>query len=237
MPKVTSSRRNTISARNEATGLLERISISRETIDKFANVGKPRRVYKPVVKPLIKRFDPDFQAEINAQFEQHIDHLKESAQAVADKQREERYLSFLNNMQLQYPLDPYVPPEPLPKELFFRRTKILNRCTEYTNMLEATKKRLKPVKAKLLREEALFKRFNSWDKEKREVSDKIHSLLDCLDQIEGWLKDEDQITNATWRRMRTDFHTIGRISLKNLNKNWLYIKMSLCNAFDNGFHY
>ena len=45
----------TVPARNESTGLIERISVSAETRMKFKDIGKPRKVVKPKNVPLIKR--------------------------------------------------------------------------------------------------------------------------------------------------------------------------------------
>ena len=63
----------TVPARNESTGLIERIAVSTETKMKFKDVGKPRKVVKPNNIPLIKRITtPEERFKLNRAFDQDL---------------------------------------------------------------------------------------------------------------------------------------------------------------------
>ena len=75
MPKATATksiRKNTIIARNEPIGLLERITISPDTRAKFAEVGKRKPVPRAATPPSIRTpsFTPEESAELIDEFMQ-----------------------------------------------------------------------------------------------------------------------------------------------------------------------
>ena len=71
----------TVPARNESTGLIERISVSAETKMKFKDVGKPRKVVKPKNVPLIKRITtPEERFNLNRAFDQDLDRQQMAAE-------------------------------------------------------------------------------------------------------------------------------------------------------------
>ena len=75
---TTSSRRSapySVPARNEVTGLRERITLSKASKAKFTNVGKPRKVVKPKNVLLIKQItDPKEHMLLYREYERHLDH-------------------------------------------------------------------------------------------------------------------------------------------------------------------
>ena len=58
------------------TGKYEKIHLSLQTRRKFANAGKPRKVVKPKNLPLIKRFDPEYQALMAREHEEECARIR-----------------------------------------------------------------------------------------------------------------------------------------------------------------
>lgn len=204
MPKVPRNR--TVFAKHEPAGLLERITISDP--HRFADVGKPRRVYNPPSKPLIRRpFDPEIAREAQEEIERKS--------LLARLLQERRLLDRISD-----PKPPLIDridmragpsfdePKPLP-DLHFCKTKILLCVKEYNDIFGATADRLEPLYAKL----ELDGR-----KVAPETFDKLKQLAEEFDTLYyGLEKRARKLTNKQWRYIKRDLKRIGTVSFTNLS--------------------
>ena len=155
MPKVASSssssaksaRRShhSVIARNEETGIQERITITQDTRERFKHVGQPRKVVKPIVRPLIKRIlSPEYIAERDAAYEADLVYMRQVADIIAQKRRLEERLQnppLLSRISAARPETPE-PVEPEPEKVLpkFHKTKHTRRYTDYAKMVDAAAK-------------------------------------------------------------------------------------------------
>jgi len=222
MPKV--SRKRIVLAKEEPTGLLERIVISNP--HKFDHVAKRRRLPKPVYRPLVHRpFDP-----IRAQeADERIKRLRRLAHLIQKRKLLDRLSDtkppLLERIEPRTP--EYQPPDELPPGLHFRKTKILRRIEEYGNIFEATVERLEPVFLKL----KTAKGISSEVREKLEkMGTEFNTLWTDLDQRGS------KLTNKQWRYIKRDLKRIGRVSFTNLSTRFVEVCNELA-ALDITFAY
>ena len=150
MPKARITK-HTVFARNEETALIERIDISPETRQKYANIGKPRKVVRPrniqkVITPVLS-------------LEERLNLLEETNAEMAEKHlmhdlvmERRKLINRINNPPNPLPLlerlgpapQEYQPPDTHLEQLKFHRTAILLRIQEFAPMLTAVKVRLDP---------------------------------------------------------------------------------------------
>ena len=233
MPKVTSSSpklgRHTIVARNCVTGLLERITPSKEIRDRFKNVGKPRKVVRPKNLPLIRRIDPEFQAIKAQEHDEDLARMAMLSCLLIKKHRLEDRIA-LNNTPAGSPLPvqqeiQFNIPDSLPQ---FKKTKILNRQEEYNRMLEATAIRLQRLYDRLVVET------KNDDEPAIPHIDKLRAIFTRFDNINRSFDEEYQqkLTHSQWRALKRDLKRVGKIDMTSLGTRWRTICMTLVEQED-----
>ena len=237
---TTSSRRSapySVPARNEVTGLRERITLSKASKAKFTNVGKPRKVVQPRHTPLIKRLDPEYRAMIAEDQREHDESLARKcrwAEEIQQKTLFERLnikkaekLSLLQRIELEdSPLDLSEAYNIPAKKI--RKHSTDKRHDEYAKMANATDRRLTTLCRRIVEEG--YDLTQHPDKVVRERYESVTRLVDYVYQVAVLFKDKDKtrhFTNRDWRKLKVDFKAIGRVSLDNLDRNWDFIAKSL----------
>lgn len=145
MPKQTQSksrRRFSVLAKDETTGIFERVTPRATVLEKFENVGKRRKPYKPKVKPVITNplsleertaLQEETELENWARGEQARRFAEENKKSLADR------LSSPTPVQSQDKVEAgdssIEEKKPLPK---FKKSKIMHRIKEYQKILDAT---------------------------------------------------------------------------------------------------
>ena len=214
MPKATFTRRNyhSVLARNEVTALIERIDISRDIRERFADIGKPRKIAPPrstKVKPHVLTLEERLnlaEETVTEMAEKHLLH---------DLIKERNRLDHLTTTPI--PLidritparEEYHPPAPIPDQLKFRKDKILKRIEEHKPMFEAVKARLGPyfnqlaedMTGELIEPADNHKIWQWWGQ--------FQDLYDNIDNV------GHDLTNKEWRGVKGAMRRIGRISLTN----------------------
>lgn len=195
MPKVHPSR--VVLAKHEPLGLLERITIS----NKFKEVGKPRRIPKPVHQSVISRpFDPELAQEA----QEEIDRKGLLARLTQHHSLLDRISASGPSLLERMDLDPtpIIEVKPLPN-IRFRRTKILLRTEEYNNLFAATADRLDPLYDKLKQDGVVSE----------EIRVRLERMGDEFDTLYHGLEERAHaLTNKQWRCIKRDLKRIGRIS-------------------------
>lgn len=217
MPKANHS----VIALNETTGLRERISPHKDIREKYKNVGKPRRVQQPSQQRLIHRvLTPEEYAEIAQEYDKEMVLKRLFSELTLEKRKlEDRISSPPKPLaeRIASP-EPYEEPKPLPKEIKFRKTKIIKRIDEFNNVFTAVHTRLAP----------LFKRLKVEDENKhyglpeRVDFDRRNRLWGFFKQIEEGLENKSiqhELTNAQWRRIRGAMKRVGKVKLDDLEEN------------------
>ena len=235
----TTSRRSapyTIPARNEVTGLRERITTSKATRDKFMNVGKPRKVVKPRSVPLIKRLDPEYREMIAEDQHEHDKSLARKRRW-AEEIQQNSLLKRLNVKKAdKLPLLQRITSEEPPStsttyripEKKIRKISTDKRHDDYKVLINATQTRLDSLYKRIKEEE--YDLTQHPNKHIQERYESVAKLIDYVDQVVGIFKDKDlstHLTNADWRKLKRDVKAIGRISFDNLDRRWDFIAESL----------
>ncbi|KAE9384959.1 hypothetical protein BT96DRAFT_1093715 [Gymnopus androsaceus JB14] len=221
MPKIP---RGAVLAMDKSTGLYEVIKPSKANKAKFSHVGAPRYQKHPVT------FDLSYMPPLT---------LEQRLELASYHQEERETLSLLSRLTMEKRSledrlsDPPIPlidrisdppassspiqiPPPIPKNLKFRKSKLLLRIEELKPNLVATIIRLQPIVAKLNAEA---------EKQKLglpiTVSPKVGiKLWDCFQRLEKLEEKLDTIghtmTNAQWRGLSGALKKIGRVSFVNL---------------------
>ncbi|EED83348.1 predicted protein [Postia placenta Mad-698-R] len=191
-----------ITTKHEPTGLLERIAI--HNMHKFNDVGKPRRIVRPTIKPLIRRpFNPE-----RAEKAKHdIEELALRAHLFKKQQLLDRISDpappLIDRIDMQAgPSYEYKPPKPLP-DIHFQRTKILLRTSD------RQADRLEPVFARMEKEEGSLE---------PEVVAKVRRMGDGFDELyHGLEKKARRLTNRHWRVIKRNLKRIGHVSFEDLS--------------------
>ena len=120
-------------ALNETTSLRKRISPHKDIHEKYKNVDKPRRVQQLIQQHLIHRIlTPEEYAEIVQEYDKEIVLKRLLSKLTLEKRKlEDRISSPPKPLaeRIASP-EPYEEPKPLPKEIKFRKTKIIKRIDE-----------------------------------------------------------------------------------------------------------
>ncbi|KAI0083779.1 hypothetical protein BDY19DRAFT_910328 [Irpex rosettiformis] len=238
---TTSSRRSapyTILARNEVTGLRERISITSATKAKYANIGKPRKVVKPRCTPLIKRLDPEYRemiAEDQHERDESLARKRRWAEEIQQESLLERLaiqkaekLSLLERMDLQYPGSPYASYSIPNKKI--RKISTDKRHDDYLTLVNTTAERLNILRQHLVDEGTRLSQRPSERIKERHQS--VAKLIDYVDQVVDIFRDKDLtsgLTHSDWRALKRDCKAIGRVKFDNLDKRWNFVAQSLAN--------
>ena len=212
MPKV--SRNRIVHARNEPTGLLERITISDP--HRFDSVGKPRRVNNPAHKPIIHRpYDP----ELAQQSQDDINRLSLLARLTHERRLLDR-ISEPAPPLIERIAPAYEAPQPLP-DVHFRKTKIIERTKNFTTMFEATATRLEPLMQKV---QAFEEEEGGTIPERKQLS----QMLDGLDTLYYELEAKaPKLSNKHWRFIKRDLKRIGKVSFHDLSTRYKEIVSEL----------
>ncbi|KAF9798064.1 hypothetical protein IEO21_10790 [Rhodonia placenta] len=187
-----------ITAKHEPTGLLERIAI--HNMHKFDDVGKPRRIVRPTILPLIRR---PFNPERAEKAKRDIEELALRAHLFKKQQLLDRISDpappLIDRIDMQAgPSYKYEPPKLLP-DIHFQRTKILLRTSD----------RLEPVFAQMEKEEGNLE---------PEVVAKVRRMGDGFDELyHGLEKKAHRLTNRHWRVIKRDLKRIGHVFFEDLS--------------------
>lgn len=104
----------------------------------------------------------------------------------------------------------YTPAPPLPKDIKFRKTKIILREQDYWKLILATKKRLD-----IIDEKCNYTDVCDAD------DDDLEKLMNDFFQLYIHFRERtDSFTHSQWRAIKRDCKAVGSISLKSLNSNW-----------------
>ena len=220
MPKATATKYTTI-ARNELTYRTERIKVSPEVRRKYADVCKPRKVYKPDERPLVSRILSDEEyAEIRQEQEQHLaDRDLLSRLLVKSRKLEDRLTTppppLIERLAPRTPA--YEAPAPLPKQVKFRKHKIFKRIEEYKGLVDPTITRLKPFFAKLNeRMEGPGTSVEKMAEDKR--LEPIWNWYNRLAEIRDIITEEGhEFGVSAWRQLKGACKRIGKVSFENLD--------------------
>ena len=214
MPKAN---KNTIRAWDESkpVPLLERISLSKETRQKYADVCKPRKVVKPKSgKPVIHPLTLQERLELVREREEWCAERALLSRITLERAR---LIDRIEARQapLEVPPAPekeeYKPPAPLPEGIKFKKTAVLHRIKDYDVLISATRQRLIP----------LFKKLNEKEHAARvpeEVMDNIWKWWDRLQTLGDELdKIGPDIKVTQWRHFKGALKRIGKVSFKDLD--------------------
>ncbi|EED77975.1 predicted protein [Postia placenta Mad-698-R] len=178
-----------VTAKHEPTALLERIAI--HNTHKFDDVGKPRRIVCPTIKPLIRHpFNPKRAEKAKHDIEELAlcTHLFKKQQLLDCISNPAPPLIDRIDMQAG-PSYEYKPPKPLP-DIHFQHTKILLHTSE-----EKEEGSLEP-----------------------EVVAKVRRMGDGFDELyHGLEKKVRRLTNRHWRVIKRDLKRIGHVSFEDLS--------------------
>ncbi|KAF7794676.1 hypothetical protein EIP86_005814 [Pleurotus ostreatoroseus] len=221
MPKATATKYTTI-ARNELTYRTERIKISPEVWRKYADVCKPRKVYKPDERPLVSRI---LSNEEYAQIQQEqAEHFAErdllSRLLIKSRKLEDRLTTppppLIERLAPRTPA--YEAPAPIPKQVKFRKYKIFKRIEEYKGLVDPTITRLKPFFAKLNeRMEGPGTTVEKMAEDKR--LEPIWKWYNRLAEIRDTITEEGHDFGVSaWRQLKGACKRIGKVSFENFDK-------------------
>lgn len=202
--KPTSRYHYDIPVRNEVTGVRERFK--GVVSPHLRKIGAPYRQKIPYYPPVNTSVNEDYLAQCIADTRQHIQHLQNLAALTQEQQRLERLTISqapsppIKPKQLRL-IDRVAHAPPMP-DIHFRKSKIILREKEYTDMIDATDKRLK-----LIRED---------DRERPEKSlDNMAILFKNFDTLkDSYHQKTDKLTNRQWRLLKRDLKAVKRIDLE-----------------------
>ncbi|KAK7452103.1 hypothetical protein VKT23_012208 [Stygiomarasmius scandens] len=118
----------------------------------------------------------------------------------------------------------HIPP-PIPNDIHFRKTKLLNRIKEYYVMMDATRLRLDPIAKKLIEDDER-QHLGLEVKVPREVRDKTWEVIEKFNEYYEKLDTVGhKMTNKKWRLLKKAVKAIGGVSFTDLDSN-LHSKMS-----------
>lgn len=214
MPKVQNKNSRVVTAKDEPRGLIERISISKETRDRYKDVCKRRPAYKPK-REVVKTHAAD--PEIMRQGDEDIARLGLLSRLLTEKRKLEDRISNPPPLieRLATPPPVFVPPPVvIPKDAFFKKEYINRRVQEVRPILEAVKERFDPWVMNLsffegvhyhtgipgLSDEVLDKVWDTWKN--------FEDVYENFDKKPG-----HRWTNATWRGIIGACKRMGRVSV------------------------
>ena len=239
MPKATATksyRKNTVIARNEPLGLLERINLSPDTRAKFAEVGKRKPNPRPVTPPpvLHRHISKEEGAELIEEFMAECAEKALVSYLVRKRNRLEDRIAMTDPVPLIDRIEPvqptYTAPAPPPKDLHFQKKTTLTRKEEVWKVMQATKKRTEPV----------LNALNATDKREDqgrpvqvtpETRDKCWVILDRFEDIYRHFDVRvRKWDHGEWRHMVGACKRIGRIKLNNFSTRFPEICKELADS-------
>lgn len=222
MPKAA---KNTVFARNEVTYRSERIKISKETRDKFANVCKRRKVPKPYNKPVVTP---------TLTLQERLDHTRDWAEHTARQQELSRLVMERRRLEdrISSPPPPlieriaapeYEPPAPIPEDIHFRKSWAILRIKEATKVFDGTREHLDPLFDKLKKEEAravLGLAIRVSVELQEEMWKWVGPFLDVHDKLKEY---GHELTKKEWRDLFGALKRIGKVKFDHLDSRLVEI--------------
>ena len=222
MPKSRRITRNTVFAKHEPIGLIERIDISKETREKYKDVCKRRSLYKPKYRP-VQTHEP-YSGHMDDFITEMIDkaitaRLVERTRTLADRlaQPPPPLLSRIaDNRPLEDRIGDYLPEmeEKYPAvELSFKKKFRERRIKEHLSMLNPTLDRLQPVFVYLDSEQA----YNDIAKTDIDAAwewfNKLQDLSIHIETVGHQWK-----TNKPWRDLKGLCKRIGKVNMSDFSR-------------------
>ncbi|KAK7434120.1 hypothetical protein VKT23_020344 [Stygiomarasmius scandens] len=220
--------KNSCLAKDEYTGLRFRITPSAQNRKKFSKVGRPQRCDKCCPHSCScynypwprNRHTPDETRTLQLSSEEDIERLGKLASLISLRDR----LSsppptspLIHRINLSPP--PVHIPPPIPNDIHFRKTKLLNCIKEYYVMMDATRLRLDPIAKKLIEDDER-QHLGLEVKVPREVRDKTWEVIEKFNEYYEKLDTVGhKMTNKKWRLLKKAVKAIGGVSFTDLDSN------------------
>ena len=196
----------------------------------FKHVGRPNYNKKlPNYKPVHHPHDIDTLREIIREQDIHIKNLAHLSNLVSQVKLIDRISSETTLLDRLSDPPTYTPPKPMPKDIRFRKSRIISREEEYTRLIDATGKRLEYIREQMLKREVKYSYEGGMEK-----------LMENFDNLrDSWKKESDRFKDHQWKWFRKDCKAVGRVKFNNieLEKRWREIcselaALGLENRFD-----
>ena len=153
--------KHTIRARDEISGRIETIHLSKETRNRYKDLGKTRRLPKPSSsRPISRPLTAERKAEVAAEYDEHVARLRELSKQMSDKDRLQRSLANQRDVQIAVPdehessndeADDAQRWPDLPASLKFKKEKFVKRQADFSKILFATRDRFAQTSKEFLR--------------------------------------------------------------------------------------
>lgn len=215
MPKVQNKNSRVVAAKDEPRGLIERISISKETRERYKDVCKRRPTYKPK-REVVKTHAAD--PEIVKQGDEDLARMGLLSRLVTEKRRlEDRISNPLPLIErLKTPPPVFIPPPVvIPEKAFFKKEHINRRIQEFRPVLDAVKERFDPWVMNLNFFEGVHYHKgipNLPDEVLEKVWDMWRSFEDVYENFDK--KQGHRWTNAQWRGISGACKRMGNVSVE-----------------------
>lgn len=229
MPKIIG--KYSVTAKNEPSGsLLERISPSLPIRTKYSNLCAPRKVYRPrntsLRTPsltLQERMEIVEDAQTRASERSLLSRLTIERRRLIDRISSPDPHSPTSTSTDPLPRHEYQPPEPVPSNIHFRKTKIQLRIEEFKPLIRATLDRLDPLFLKLdafdkLEDKGMRLRVS--ENRRKGLWYWYCKLQDLYDEID---ESGHRFTNKHWRHLAGALKRIGTVSFNDLSNRWVEI--------------
>lgn len=197
-------------AKNDVTGHAERIS---GDYVRFAQVGRPQSIKKPQCWKEVKtpHLDYNYVVQLLKDQQEELDNLAHLANLLSQRRLLDRISdpvpSLIQRMG-DLSIDERHSVKPLPKDLKFRKSKIMSREEEYERMMEATSRRIEKVQDLLNEGRGI-----NGELKKQGVEDLFRNFYDLEDT---WKDLADKFTPVQWSWFRKDMKAVGKINLKGI---------------------
>lgn len=182
----------------------------------FAKLKVNTRQKKQYAKPsaVVNNIDPDYIAQCAQEFEEHLDRMRQISylmdeSRLLDRISEQRPTSTGSLIDRIAP-PTYDLPKPVPKDVRFRKAKIINREKEYKVLILATGERL-----------ALIQNICDGKDLGDDLRSDIGELMDNFDQFKEDFKIRvDRYTHKQWRHIKRDCIAVKRVPIANMTEQW-----------------
>lgn len=175
------------------------------------NTRQKKQYWRPSV---VNNIDPDYIAQCAQEFEEHLDRMRQ----ISYLMDESRLLDRISDQQpiTSGPLidritsHTYDIPKSVPKEVHFRKTKIINREKEYKVLILATGERL-----------ALIQNISDSKELGNDLKSDFGDLMNNFDQFKEEFKSRvDRYTHKQWRHIKRDCIAVKRVPIANTTEQW-----------------
>ena len=214
MPKAN---KNTIRAWDESkpVPLLERIQVSKEIRQKYANVCKRQPVTKPKSgKVITYPLTVEERMELVREREEWCAERALLSRLYIEKARLADRIAARQEPVPELPqprTEEYKPPAPLPTNIKFHKTAILARIVDFDKLISATRQRLIP----------LFKKINEKEHAEKVPGDVQENLWKWWERLQELGENLEtlghNIKASEWRHLKGALKRIGKVSFKDLD--------------------